>query len=116
MEIIKGILKKLDIRRNEDILLETIKKLIESDFFLSKEAGVNILTSFLTEVNNSAFFMSVYVQFSESQDYRQRKIAVKNLKNLILHEPQNSGVQRIIGNFIRDREDIVKMLAVDGLL
>ena len=80
MEIIKGILKKLDIRRNEDILMETIKKLIESDYFLSKEVGINILTSFINEANNSAFLMSVYVQFAENQDYRQRKIAVKNLK------------------------------------
>lgn len=80
IDIIKGILKKVDTRRNEDILVETVKKLVESDYFLSKEAAINILTTFLLDVNNPSFFLSLFVQFAESQDYRQRKIAVKNLK------------------------------------
>lgn len=80
MEIIKGILRRLDIRRNDDILVETIKKLIESDYSLSKEMGINILTTFISEASNSNFFMTVFMQFVESQDYKQRKVAVKNLK------------------------------------
>lgn len=36
MEVIKTILSKMDIRRNEEILVETVKKLVESDYFLSK--------------------------------------------------------------------------------
>lgn len=80
MEVIKKILSKMDIRRNEEVLVETVKKLVESDYFLSKEAGINILTSFLLEVSNPTFFLSLFTQFSESQDYRQRKIAAKNIK------------------------------------
>ena len=80
LTIIKGILRKMDIRKSEDILTETVKKLVDADYSLSKEAGVNILTCFAAEVGNSAPFLALYAQFAESQDYRQRKIAVKNLK------------------------------------
>ena len=41
LEIIKRILRRTDIRKNEDILLETIKKLIESDSHLSKDKVPN---------------------------------------------------------------------------
>ena len=32
------------------------------------------------------------------------------------HEPQSSGLTRIIANFVKDREDLIRMLVMDALL
>jgi light-regulated signal transduction histidine kinase (bacteriophytochrome) len=61
--------------------------------------------------------IEIFYSFSCDQNFQIRKIAAKNLKNLVGNVKDNPPtLTKIVGGLLNDREDLIKLLALDGAI
>lgn len=97
------IFKRMDLKKCDDLVIDTIKKLVESDSIGGKESGIGLLAGLLQELNPQPL-LEIYVSFASDSSFKLRKIATKHLKTVV-ENVQNSStiIGKVVANLLNDR-------------
>lgn len=116
LETQMSILKRMDMKKNEEFILDVIRKLIDSDSIRGKECGIGLLAGLLRDISPQSL-LEIYASFASDNSFQLRKIATKHLKTIVTNSQSGSAaIAKIVASLLNDREDIIKMMALDGAI
>jgi hypothetical protein len=110
------ILRRMDLKKSEEFIVETIKKLVDSDSIGGKESGIGLLAGLLRDISAQPL-LEIYMSFAGDSSFKLRKIATKHLKTVVGNVQSSSAIiSKVIANLLNDKEDLIKMLALEGAI
>jgi serine/threonine-protein phosphatase 2A regulatory subunit A len=110
----------MDIKRNEDVLVQLIKRLNESSYYLSKGAVAMLIPAIyrkLTSTNQSELYQ-MYTKLVLDAKPSVRKFASQNFKDYVALHPTISeeNIRTAFENLLKDDQDFVRLYVVDALV
>ncbi|EGR29291.1 hypothetical protein IMG5_159380, partial [Ichthyophthirius multifiliis] len=115
---IKKLIGFIDIKKNEDVLMNLVKRLRDSDQYFAKGPACDIIPSFYAQITAQAQLElnNCYLNLSKDEIPIIRKQSSINLSDLIkVSCPKNEDfILQILNNLIKDEQDLIRIYLVDA--